>query len=269
MIKLSASSIIEADHGCPTKTYKKYILKKEEAPTGVYGSFGRALHNTISTTIDFGQIDKPEMIQNQWEQDYQKIFKKETEGMSVKGDLQKLGFELLTNWGQDMVQRGWNKMKPLMMEKYCLHQLTAEITMSGYIDIVFELDNKIYLVDWKSQTKYPTQYELDTSVQLSTYAWFLKQMDIEPDYICLYMLRGNQPLYTQRKEDDVQKLIDLAEHVHHRLKPDKILAIPNNENCKWCGYSQECNAHTNQLAMDYNKKNDSYEFTENMKNFLN
>ena len=210
MIKLSASSIIEADHGCPTKTHKKYVLKKEEAPTGIYGSFGRALHNTISTTIDFGQINKPEMIQNQWEEDYLKIFKKETQGLSAKGNMKELGADLLSNWGQDMVQRGWDKMKPLMMEKYCLHKLTEEITMSGYIDIVFELEGKIYLVDWKSQTKYPSQYELDTSIQLSTYAWFLNQAGITPDYICLYMLRGNKPLYTQRREEDTQKLAEKA-----------------------------------------------------------
>ena len=268
MIKLSASSIIEADHGCPTKTHKKYVLKKEEAPTGIYGSFGRALHHTISTTIDFGQMDKPEMIQNQWEEDYLKIFKKETQGLSAKGNMKGLGSDLLSNWGQDMVQRGWDKMKPLMMEKYCLHELTDEITMSGYIDIVFELEGDIYLVDWKSQTKHPSQYDLDTSIQLSTYAWFLNQMDITPDYICLYMLRGNQPLYTQRREEDTQKLINVAEHVYQRLKPDKILAVPSNYNCKWCGYSQECDAYTNQIAMEYDKKDDTYDLTNNLKKFL-
>ena len=183
--------------------------------------------------------------------------------------MNKLGSELLSGWSQDMVQRGWDKMKPLLMEKYCLHELTDEITMSGYIDIVFKLEDKIYLVDWKSQTKHPSQYELDTSIQLSTYAWFLNQMGISPDYICLYMLRGNIPLYTQRRKEDTKKLIDVAEHVYQRLKPDNILAVPSNDNCKWCGYTQECDAYTNQIAMDYNKENDTYGFTQNMKKFLN
>tara|TARA_B100000029_G_scaffold516761_1_gene633802 strand:+ start:4175 stop:4984 length:810 start_codon:yes stop_codon:yes gene_type:complete len=269
MIKLSASSIIEADHGCPTKTHKKYVLKKPEAATGIYGSFGRALHNTISTSIDFGQMGRPELVESQWQEDYEKIFKKEIGNLPVRGDMNKLGSELLSNWSDDMVKRGWYRMKPIMLEKYCLHQLTDNITMSGYIDIVFELEGKIYLVDWKSQTKHPNQYELDTSVQLSTYYWFLTQENIKPDYICLYMLRGNKILYTQRKQEDVDVLIQNAEHVYDRLKPEKILALPTNDNCKWCGYTQECKAYTSQISMQYDKNEDKYEVTNTIKNFLN
>ena len=83
------------------------------------------------------------------------------------------------------------------------------------------------------------------------------------------MLRGNKILYTQRKQEDVDVLIQNAEHVYDRLKPEKILALPTNDNCKWCGYTQECKAYTSQISMQYDKNEDKYEVTNTIKNFLN
>ena len=263
MIRLSASSIKDLNSdGCSVKTHLKYIQKLPEQrlqnPLSVYGSFGRSLHETISHVIEFGQVHNEEFITEKWNKDYDNVFLKETSHLKKRLDFYSLGAELVSNWRDDYIFRGWDLSQPIMVEKYCRFPLVDDIWLSGYIDCVFEKNDSIYLIDWKSQKSPPSQNEVDQSIQLTAYYWFLGQMGYVPDYMGLYMVRYGTFMQTQRNERHVETLIDYARKSADKLDRTHLMAEPSERRCMWCGYYEKCEAYKENKPMIYSVEEDNF-----------
>lgn len=268
MIRLSASSIKDLNSdGCGVKTHLKYIQKLPEQrlqnPWSVYGSFGSTLHETIAHVIEFGQVHNESFILEKWNKDYQNIFLSDTEHLKKKVDFYKMGSELLDDWKNDYIFRGWDLSQPIMVEKYCRFPLVDHIWLSGYIDCVFEKNDSIYLIDWKSQKTPPSQEEVDNSIQLTAYYWFLKQLGYTPDYMGLYLIRHGTFMQTQRNSRHVDTLIDSARKSADKLDRTHLLAEPTEKRCMWCGYFEKCEAYKENIPMVYDVENDKFSKLEN------
>ena len=60
------------------------------------------------------------------------------------------GKNILKKWKNDYLSRGWDKAETLMLETYFRIPLKNDLQFSGYIDYIMKFDDKIYLIDWKS-----------------------------------------------------------------------------------------------------------------------
>ena len=79
---------------------------------------------------------------------------------------------MLISWSNDMIKRGWTNANVLFLEEYFKIKVSGDMTMSGFIDLVFELDGETYLVDWKSNYKYLQK----------------KKLIIQINYLCITLL---------------------------------------------------------------------------------
>ncbi|KAF2956907.1 PD-(D/E)XK nuclease family protein [Marinitoga sp. 38H-ov] len=122
------------------------------------------------------------------------------------------------------------------------------------VDFMYEKDNIIYIVDWKTGKK-----SKDDEFQLKLYALYAyKNYNIDLENTILvneYLLNGKREERTFPKESilEVEKYIcnriDIMEH--YLLDKEKnipknekyFLAKPSNYNCKWCNFKEICEAY--------------------------
>ena len=257
-MRLSASSIKDSKE-CNLKGFWKYILKIEEKKENHYGVFGRILHFIISETIKHKLFYKWDIVDTMYTQSYHndmlinpKLDPPKHEGFYWQGK------SILKKWKNDFLERGWDKAETLMLETYFRIPLKENLQFSGYIDYIMKIDGKTYLIDWKSNKVVMPDEELDNNVQLSMYYWASKELGFKVDEIGLYFLRHLIFKTTYRTEDTTLELFKDALLLENELNKDDLIANYSSNNCKWCGFKDECNAWKNKTPMYYNKSNEKF-----------
>ena len=63
---------------------------------------------------------------------------------------------------------------------------------------------------------------------------------------------------TKRTENTTLDLFKDALLLEDKLNKDDLIANYSSNNCKWCGFKNECNAWENKTPMYYNKNNKKF-----------
>ena len=257
-MRLSASSIKDSKE-CNLKGFWKYILKIEEKEENHYGVFGRILHFIISETIKHKLYNKWDIVDTMYTQTYHNdmLTNPKLEPPKHQGFFWQ-GKSILKKWKNDLLDRGWDNSETLMLETYFRIPLKENLQFSGYIDYIMKFEDKIYLIDWKSNKEVMPDKELDDNVQLSMYYWASKELGFEVDEIGLYFLRHLEFKTTQRTEESTLSLFEDALTLEKDLNGEDLIANYSTNNCKWCGFKKECSAWKNKTPMSYNKFNKEF-----------
>ena len=244
-MRLSASSIKDSQE-CNLKGYWKYVLKKEEREENHYGIFGRILHFIISETIKNKLFDQWNIVDIMYTQSYhdEMLNNPKLEPPKTKGFYWQ-GKNILKNWKKDYLERGWDKAETLMLETYFRIPLKDGLQFSGYIDYIMKFENKIYLIDWKSNKDIITDEDLKNNIQLSMYYWASDVLGHKVDELGLYFLRHLE-------------LFKEAITIERAFNQEDLIANYSTLNCKWCGFKDECDAWKNKTPMKFNKVNKNF-----------
>ena len=97
-----------------------------------------------------------------------------------------------------------------MLETYFRIPLKENLQFSGYIDYIMKYDDKIYLIDWKSNKEIISDEDLNDNIQLSMYYWASRELGHEVDEIGLYFLRHLEYKTTTRTNDSTLDLFKNA-----------------------------------------------------------
>jgi CRISPR/Cas system-associated exonuclease Cas4 (RecB family) len=119
-------------------------------------------------------------------------------------------------------------------------------------------DDKIYLIDWKSNKEIISDEDLNDNIQLSMYYWASRELGHEVDEIGLYFLRHLEYKTTTRTNDSTLDLFKNALVIEKAFEQEDLTANYSKENCKWCGFKDECDAWKNKSPMKFNKINKNF-----------
>ena len=255
-MRISASAINDTQE-CELKGFWKYVEKRKGSVESPYGVFGSCLHASIADIIKSNAIGDNEFIKINWTENFYNSFVKKSPTFNKDPqEFLKDGEHMLISWSNDMIKRGWTNANVLFLEEYFKIKVSGDMTMSGFIDLVFELDGETYLVDWKSNYKISTKEEVNNSNQLSMYYFASTYQDIDIDKIGFYFLRYNKFVETARGISDMSKLFDISIETKNRLKKNNLNASYSEKNCKFCEHKKECMAFQTKshMVFDKNKK---------------
>ena len=145
-----------------------------------------------------------------------------------------------------------------MLETYFRIPLKDGLQFSGYIDYIMKFENKIYLIDWKSNKDIITDEDLKNNIQLSMYYWASDVLGHKVDELGLYFLRHLEYKTTTRTEDSSLELFKEAITIERAFNQEDLIANYSTLNCKWCGFKDECDAWKNKTPMKFNKVNKNF-----------
>ena len=252
-MRLSATTIKDC-HECVLKGYWGNVVKPIEVNPNHFGLFGTLLHWTIKEVIEHNLFDQWGIVKTMYTEKYSNLFlKNKTIEIPRDEGFYWSGLKLLYNWKKDFVERGWDKAENLMLEKYFRIPVRKNVMFSGFVDYLMKYENKIYLIDWKSNRQILTEDDIQDNIQLNMYYWAGKQFNIKPDYVGLYFLRANEYVSVTRSEDDIEYLFDQSRDVEESFSKRDIVANYSESNCKWCGFKDICDAYQEQKVLEYDK----------------
>jgi len=123
------------------------------------------------------------------------------------------------------------------------------VEVNGIIDLVLQVDEDLYVVDFKttkdSSTYYFVNWDNDPQSLVYYYAlWKEKGIKIKKfSYFCFNM--ENKTIlvnsieytkdYTKNFEDIIKKFL-----VNHKVSSDKKKWTPSQNNCRWCDFKKQC-----------------------------
>jgi ATP-dependent helicase/DNAse subunit B len=168
-------------------------------------------------------------------------------------------WDILANYLQK-ITKAKNNGHPfniIAVEKEFNYQLTEDIILRGYIDVVAkDGDNVLHVADWKTSKN--KKYQENNWDQLACYCFILllenpNLTKIRASYI---MLRHSFEMITKEFEakeilTERQKYIDYAEKIRNEKD---FIASPNNL-CSWCSFLDICEQGRVAVSGSYNQQN--------------
>jgi DNA helicase-2/ATP-dependent DNA helicase PcrA len=235
-LQLSASAI-EDYQDCPQKFKFSHCLKIPTGPQPAL-TFGNIMHQSVRRYFELrrkGPVrfeDVEEFFQRSWKDaGFEDAYQEQA--------YKKAGLEQLRAF---VSKHERSATLPLSMESHFALDLGGLI-LEGRIDQINPLqDQAVELVDYKTGRP-PAQRDADKSLQLSIYALAAReQMKLHPARLTFYSLTNNEPVFTVRTSQDLEKVLGeiraVAEQIRQQLFPPKPGFV-----CKYCDYVMICPAH--------------------------
>ncbi len=227
---------------CPLHYKLKYMLRIPTPPSASQ-SYGITLHSALrdlySLIISGQKVDLKkalELLDNNWTREgYQS---KNHEQIAKEGAINVLDAYLKSDL--------FKNSKPLAVEIPFNFNI-ENIRVGGRIDRLDQLSNNaIEIVDYKTGNKIPTQKEIDSNLQLTTYA--LAATEIQEGFfrrkpeevvLSLYFLEQGQKITTTRSKD---QLIDAKKEIIQRIVEIEASDFKCSGNllCANCEYKMIC-----------------------------
>lgn len=138
----------------------------------------------------------------------------------------------------------WEFMLPFANDKY-------EINVHGFMDLIIEVNGKIYILDWKSGKHHKDKYTLQAII----YSWALyKQHGIIED--CVRFIhpakKYNEIVDVKVKDEDYLIVKQKVDEIFTAISNDKFERRPG-DGCKWCKFV-DCPHNINDKLKLYIKK---------------
>lgn len=149
------------------------------------------------------------------------------------------------------VPQAWYSLRP----KFSELDLSYE-NFSGYADSVLELDDELYIIDYKTSKIYKTGHNKEYKLQVQLYAWaYYKLYGIIPDIgIVSFVRYGRECTYEINKDTVIDYIDNVIRDFMEKTESDNIDDYPLNVKHKfcvcsltknnkkdWCYYKDLCN----------------------------
>jgi CRISPR/Cas system-associated exonuclease Cas4 (RecB family) len=233
MITRLSKSAVNTYNSCPRKYFLQYVEKVEQQKQElmengkhlheIYELFYKNLPPIVNSLEDFSEV-------------FEEIYKRET-NEDVKRNLRHF-FEMNVETFKDLKEKGLERcFKPILIEEKIE---SSEIGFVGVIDAVFELPDKILIIDWKT-TKYAAGKEKDYRLELAGYKelFVLKYPTTKPVYWGIFFSEDGVFFIEESTEEAVvvfHKKLELARSHIDQGHFEKPKLAP----CKWCGFFEAC-----------------------------
>lgn len=239
MLKLSYSKI--ADFlSCPKKFQLKYLLgKDEEFKETIFTAFGSAIHSAIEETLkkDF-DFDAAFCI-------FKRELDKHIMGISVK-ERQVISVHTWQNKGEEVLKyffkKYFNKLNGNVVdtEKYFSYQIKindTEISFNGFIDLIYKVEKKIKIIDWKTGKK----QDKDDDLQLRIYALILNKLfGYEVSEITYAFIKDKSENTKEITEDILKQTEEEINKIITDILNTKDFGRCFHTNCKYCNVKKYC-----------------------------
>ena len=237
-----SSSAIACFQECNLKFKLAYIDKIQPKVKGnIYSSFGSSIHLALRKFYEKKDFKESSIMEN-----WPALFKNDL----LINNIQVPGFKMeeFSTLGSTILSKFYERQKkdgflidPLFIEKKYVHEF-PEFKVVAIIDVGFEKDNKIEIVDYKTSSKIKNEKEIDCDIQLTLYAWmFWKKHSYLPDGLCLYYLRNSKKVFTQRTIDELKAFEDFLINFYNIISKVEEW-IPSFENCNRCDFQDNCSS---------------------------
>ena len=258
---LSASTI-NSFNSCQWSFQQDKILKRsvEQLPSAAL-VLGQAFHKLLELFYKRKTWKTYDLFQN-WEKMFEVEAKLQnaTKLPELKYALGK-GFTLLKNWVAMAKANGWlheaymfgvnegieyEFLLPYENDKFI-------VDVHGFMDLVIEVNNKVYILDWKTGKHSKDKYFL----QAVLYSWALyKKHGIIEE--CVRFVHPSKDLNTvinvNVKNEDYFIIVNAVEDMFRAIETDNFIKN-DGDNCKWCKWI-ECEFNTNKALKESAKKSD-------------
>lgn len=221
----SRLSTYRGEFSCPWKFYLKYIRKLPETPTPAL-ALGKAAHAVIAATIKH-KTDNPYPF---------------CEAVGTACEINP--DELYRLVDHPAVRRATEKAE--CIEEHFEMPLAEEIVFQGYIDCYWKTDDRIVLIDWKTNQQ---PYRATDTHQLGLYAAYLSQQYSLPVEGHLVFLRTRKIESHQYSPEDIRESLDWATETAQEIErlltletenPVQVFAPKPGKACEFCAYAHLC-----------------------------
>lgn len=200
--ELYSFSKLNAFHTCPFQYYLTYVknLNREQ---NCYGYYGNELHSLLEQ-LQQRKITNQEAIQKYNEViEYANLMDYNFPTPNSRINYLECILHYIENFAPIKCDRYY-------IEEYFEFDING-ITMRGYIDLYYVIDDKLYVIDYKSSSKFSKKDLPKKSMQLILYAMYLKEKypDKVIEYVafdmCKYMKNGKGVLIERNKIDKINE----------------------------------------------------------------
>jgi DNA helicase-2/ATP-dependent DNA helicase PcrA len=237
-LQLSASAVEEYQR-CPLKFKFSHLLRIPTGPQPAL-TFGNIMHQCVRRYFELRRQgaarfeDLEAFYLRAWKD---AGFEDEYQEQSYK----RAGLEQLREFARRHESAA---ALPLDMEAHFALDL-GDLVLEGRVDQINPFgdgDHSVELVDYKTGRP-RSQKDADHSLQLSVYALAARDgMKMKPLRLAFYNLTDNQPVWTVRTHQDLDKALREIREVAEQIRQMIFHPTPGFA-CKWCDYQSICPAH--------------------------
>ncbi|MBG0082192.1 PD-(D/E)XK nuclease family protein [Clostridioides difficile] len=248
--ELYSFSKLNAFHTCPFQYYLTYVknLNREQ---NCYGYYGNELHSLLE------QLQQRKITNQEAIQKYNQVIE--------YANLMDYNFPTPNSRINylECILHYLENFTPIECDKYYIEEYFEfdinGITMRGYIDLYYMIGNKIYVIDYKSSSKFSKKDLPKKSMQLILYAMYLKEkypnkiIEYVAFDMCKYVKNANGTLIERNKIDNIneyeraivkikytkkleQQLIDFVTDTVNQIKQ-----LDFNDERDWCKSDDKSN----------------------------
>lgn len=220
-----SASKIDTFSKCPTWFYSRYHLKEKVAVETTYAYLGTGVHSAIQAGYE--ETGFPYHVLEETVRDkFAALEGKQWSGYTYTDILRK-GYAILDAYE-------YEQYSPLHMEYEFLLPFpnvdTPICELHGFIDLI-TTDGKV--IDFKTNSKAPPKREVDSSIQLTLYAWAYSQLGgFLPEMVAIHHLPTMKVIeYDLNKFDEnMARIVSLIEKMNTL---DSSCDIGRCGNCNW------------------------------------
>jgi len=238
-LRLSASAINDFTR-CPYSFKLGYIDKVRPIFTdNVYTAFGKAIHSSIQEFVDCADKNI-EVLESIYKKNYEtnkKVLKRDTD-INKYNEFFEKGLKHLKIYYEYEISS--NRYKYLSLNETKLTVDFQDFIVVGVIDRLYKKNSQIVLLDFKTGSKFPTQAEMDSNIQLTMYSFLLyKNYDYIPTDLRLFFLESNLVMKTTRTLEDLLKFEKYLIDFYNTVINIKEWSFDSTK-CFWCPFSKQC-----------------------------
>ncbi len=184
---------------------------------------------------------------------FHRLIQQHVEGLSVEALTESIGEPELSRWWQSYLDSSSTALADLPVHR------RAEVAMSvplksyrlaAHFDLIASDDDRVVIVDWKTEQRQPTRDQLLQRMQTRVYRYVLTVAQQRPpgtvSMIYWFAQYPDQPVTLSydaaQHADDQRFLIDLIEEIKERAtREGEWDKTPNERKCAYCVYRSLCN----------------------------
>lgn len=227
---------------CPQKYKFRYIDKIPQKPRHFF-SFGTSMHEALEFfysppgDVPLSLAGLIEYYQAHW-------ISEGYEQPGQEAEYKARGESILT----DFYAKHITNFKLPFFTEYKFDLLVAGVPVTGYIDRIDRVGDKIAILDYKTG-KPLAKDRLDTDNQLTMYQLACEELlGMKVESLTFYHLNSCTPFTTSpRSKETIQILRDQVVSVANLISQQAFVPTPSERKCGWCDYKSLCPAYQDQF----------------------
>lgn len=232
------NTILDETYGCEAKYFYNYIIG---LPSGSnqYAVLGNIVHRALENSVkNDTELDEPTLFA---EFEYAKR-EFDPDG-KIESKVITAGITMLRDYYERHKKERYST-KIAQYPEIIGNEESFEIVIGngkirGFIDLVYQLKNDIYIIDYKTGSTEVAKYKVPTNTQLGIYALAMKKR--YPDkkiHASLYYLKSNNlKTHTFEEEDYINTIQTLKGQISNLVNLPFYRPTQNARTCRYCEYA--------------------------------